>query len=336
VLEYIISSLHRFLSSFLGALIALTAIVAGLYQYQNNWDEISNLPVIREITNTYLEFSSPLSLQAFSQFYEVKEGAVQFYDRNRTTTSEGQLVVRSTWNKDSIIQKLQFSRSKRKQARHYVRYIEQYKQLALRDMYLYKVPASIKLAQGLLESNAGRSKLSEGSKNHFGIKARAGKEARAKIKARQYSDLQDNEFIPVSPAIGTMQFTDDHTYDRFEVYHTVGDSYKRHTQLLTRPCSSARKGCYSWIWKEFTVGQSHSIAAAAQRFFPASGIKAEDFFGGKTNVPYYVACAAGLKMAGYATSPTYHKKLTYIIETYELWRFDIDLLRAVERSLVTH
>ena len=31
-------------------------------------------------------------------------------------------------------------------------------------------------------------------------------------------------------------------------------------------------------------------------------------------------------MSGYATSATYHKKLFYLIETYELWRFDLDLI----------
>jgi len=39
-------------------------------------------------------------------------------------------------------------------------------------------------------------------------------------------------------------------------------------------------------------------------------------------------------MAGYATSPTYHRKLAYLIDTYELWRFDADLIRAVGHSRV--
>jgi flagellum-specific peptidoglycan hydrolase FlgJ len=68
----------------------------------------------------------------------------------------------------------------------------------------------------------------------------------------------------------------------------------------------------------------------AALYEPSSGIAAKEFFNGQTVVPYYAAAAAGLKMAGYATSPTYHKKLFYLIETYELWQFDIDLIRALE------
>jgi hypothetical protein len=68
----------------------------------------------------------------------------------------------------------------------------------------------------------------------------------------------------------------------------------------------------------------------AELYRRSSGIAAEDFFSGRTVVPYYAAAAAGLKMAGYATSPTYHQKLFYLIETYELWQFDIDLIQALE------
>lgn len=50
------------------------------------------------------------------------------------------------------------------------KYIEQYKWIALKEMELTGIPASIKLAQGLLESNAGFSKLATEANNHFGMK----------------------------------------------------------------------------------------------------------------------------------------------------------------------
>jgi flagellum-specific peptidoglycan hydrolase FlgJ len=52
----------------------------------------------------------------------------------------------------------------------FLKYIERNKDLALREMERAGVPASIKLAQGLLESNAGRSFLAKKGNNHFGIK----------------------------------------------------------------------------------------------------------------------------------------------------------------------
>ncbi len=51
-------------------------------------------------------------------------------------------------------------------------YINQYKELAIEEMQRTGVPASIKLAQGLLETEAGRSDLVMRSNNHFGIKCK--------------------------------------------------------------------------------------------------------------------------------------------------------------------
>ena len=52
----------------------------------------------------------------------------------------------------------------------YWSYIDQYKGMAIDQMQRYRIPASITLAQGLLESNAGRSTLATQANNHFGIK----------------------------------------------------------------------------------------------------------------------------------------------------------------------
>lgn len=52
----------------------------------------------------------------------------------------------------------------------YEQYIEQYKGLAIQQMNRHGIPASITLAQGLLESGAGTSLLAQKANNHFGIK----------------------------------------------------------------------------------------------------------------------------------------------------------------------
>ena len=52
----------------------------------------------------------------------------------------------------------------------YQDYIDRYKDVAIQQMLKYKIPASITLAQGILESGAGMSELAVKGNNHFGIK----------------------------------------------------------------------------------------------------------------------------------------------------------------------
>lgn len=52
-------------------------------------------------------------------------------------------------------------------------YIETYRDLAIQEMHLHGIPASIKLAQALVESDAGRSVLATRANNHFGIKCKS-------------------------------------------------------------------------------------------------------------------------------------------------------------------
>jgi len=51
-----------------------------------------------------------------------------------------------------------------------IAYISDYKNIAIEKMMEYKIPASITLAQGILESGNGRSELTRKANNHFGIK----------------------------------------------------------------------------------------------------------------------------------------------------------------------
>ncbi len=57
-------------------------------------------------------------------------------------------------------------------------YIERFAPIAVKEMKLYKIPASITLAQGILESGSGRSDLAMRSNNHFGIKCHSGWEGK--------------------------------------------------------------------------------------------------------------------------------------------------------------
>ena len=49
-------------------------------------------------------------------------------------------------------------------------YIKKYRKIAVKEMKKYGIPASITLAQGILESGSGNSRLAKKGKNHFGIK----------------------------------------------------------------------------------------------------------------------------------------------------------------------
>jgi hypothetical protein len=52
-------------------------------------------------------------------------------------------------------------------------YLEKYKNIAIADMEKYGIPASIKMAQGMLESDNGNSRLAREGNNHFGIKCKS-------------------------------------------------------------------------------------------------------------------------------------------------------------------
>ncbi len=280
----------------------------------------ADIPIIYELTDTYLQGWQVIRRAA---------AEIDFTTLSRIDARPRRADLRqldAVWKRADVEEKLRtsgFSEARLKAAGRPLDYIDQYKLAAIREMLRSGIPVSITLAQGILESASGTSALAKRTNNHFGIKARHRPSAREKIKNRQFTTLVDADFAFSSPAIGVWQFHDDVAYDRFEVYESVADSYARHSDLLTRPCEWPRKGCYSWIWSTFPIGEEVDIRTAAELFEPVSGIAAEKYFDGATRIPYFAAQAAGLKMAGYATAPNYHQQLAYLINTYELNRFDV-------------
>jgi flagellum-specific peptidoglycan hydrolase FlgJ len=91
-------------------------------------------------------------------------------------------------------------------------YVAKYKNLAIQHMHKHKIPASITLAQGILESNAGFSKLAVYNNNHFGIKC----------------------FSRTCKRGHCSNYTDDSHKDFFRVYNSVSGSYESHSQLLKK------------------------------------------------------------------------------------------------------
>ncbi|NAW50153.1 LysM peptidoglycan-binding domain-containing protein [Elizabethkingia argentiflava] len=88
-------------------------------------------------------------------------------------------------------------------------YIQKFAPYAVEEMELYRIPASITLAQGLLETSGGQSRLAQEGNNHFGIKCKetwTGK---------------------------TMTHTDDAPNECFRVYDSPRESYRDHSLFLT-------------------------------------------------------------------------------------------------------
>ena len=91
----------------------------------------------------------------------------------------------------------------------YQAYIDQYKDLAIAEMLKYDIPASITLAQGLLESGAGMSELARKGNNHFGIKCHDWRGA-------------------------TTYHDDDEAQECFRKYRDVYESFEDHSKFLAR------------------------------------------------------------------------------------------------------
>lgn len=101
-----------------------------------------------------------------------------------------------------------FPALKKQPKKNYVeRYIDRFLKTAEQEAKLFNIPVSITLAQGIIESNAGRSSLAVKHNNHFGVKYRG----RGKYAI----------------------YADDTPRDKFQVYKSAWWSYRDHSKLLT-------------------------------------------------------------------------------------------------------
>jgi len=146
-------------------------------------------------------------------------------------------------------------------------YILRFRKVAVAEQEKFGIPASITLAQGILESNKGQSRLTKTCNNHFGIKcfSRTCKKGHCK------------------------NFTDDTHKDFFVNYASAWESFRHHSYFL--------KG---------------------ERYKPCFECKTD-----------YKCWAKQLKKCGYATSPTYERKLISIVKRYNLQMYDTSEQRAL-------
>ena len=328
--------MKAFMNGFLVTLGCIGLILFGVYLLERLDDEY---PVIERLRDENFYANAWESMESFGNLALQEMSEVT---RSRKTPQyDGNVVVGLTWSKEAVLADLRdqgVRGGKLRAAEEVLTYIEMRIPDALQDMYETSkthgtgVSASITLAQDLLESGVGKSRLATEFNNHFGIKGYRKQSARQKIAAGRARDLTDDDFGFRSPAIGVAMFDDDNWFDRFEIYRSALDSYRRHSQLLTSSCTSIRKGCYEWIWSEYPVQDGFvDYRQSVERFAHLSGKGSEHFYASfeTYRVPYYVAQAISLESVVYATSDRYAPKLAYLIETYQLWRLDFDLVRSM-------
>lgn len=149
-------------------------------------------------------------------------------------------------------------------------YIYNMSDLAKDEMRKYGIPASITLAQGILESGSGKGRLSVEANNHFGIKCHDW------TGAKIYHD-------------------DDAAQECFRKYNNVKYSYRDHSLFLTN----------------------------RKRYMGLFRLGKDDYKG----------WAKELKKAGYATDRKYPQKLISLIERYQLYKLDAEVLGKDESDI---
>ena len=172
---------------------------------------------------------------------------------NTTTNpkTDTQVSLEATSNVKTYAEEIQF-------------YVDNFKEIAKNNMKTHGIPASITLAQGILESGAGKGKLAQSANNHFGIKCHTGWTGES------------------------VKHDDDAAQECFRKYNHPSESYRDHSLFLTS------KPRYSSLFK-LDKGD-------------------------------YESWAKGLKSAGYATDVKYPEKLIGLIERFELYKYDNEVL----------
>ena len=143
-------------------------------------------------------------------------------------------------------------------------YVANFNEIAKNNMKTHGIPASIILAQGILESGAGKGRLAQSANNHFGIKCHKGWTG------------------------DSVKHDDDAEQECFRKYVQASESYKDHSIFLTT------RTRYANLFK-LDKGD-------------------------------YQSWARGLKAAGYATDVKYPDKLIGLIERFELYKYDNEVL----------
>lgn len=155
----------------------------------------------------------------FIFFLGIKDFHIQFqFDtRNNWHLSEksnrvgDSLFPKKQVDEKRLSEKLNFDIPTKPSSQQYI-YVKRFGDVARAEMEQYGIPASITLAQGLLESQAGKSPLARDANNHFGIKCFSKECRKGHCK----------------------NFSDDHHKDFFRTYSSAWESFRAHSLFLQK------------------------------------------------------------------------------------------------------
>jgi len=151
-------------------------------------------------------------------------------------------------------------------------YVQRYKDIAIAEMIRTGIPASIKLAQSIVESNWGQSRLAREANNYFGIKCKSWWDG-------ETIALEDDDYDAAGRLVPSC----------FRKYDSPEASFRDHTRFL--------------------------LQDRYQQLF-------------RLDILDYRGWAEGLQRMGYATNPHYAEVLIRTIETYDLQRYDMQVLAS--------
>ena len=123
-------------------------------------------------------------------------------------------------------------------------YVKKYQHIARQEMKKYGIPASVTLAQGLIETNAGASSLATKNNNHFGIKCFS-----RKCKKGHCSN-----------------FSDDTHKDFFRTYKDAKESFRSHSELLVGKRYRHLKKLGTKNYKDWAIGLRKAGYATDKRY----------------------------------------------------------------------
>jgi flagellum-specific peptidoglycan hydrolase FlgJ len=157
-------------------------------------------------------------------------------------------------------------------------FIEGLIKVALEEQERFGIPASIKIAQAILESGWGKDNLAKTHNNYFGIKHK-----------RHYSEIEKK-------LVGAPVLVTTHEYNKLRQKYYKKDNF---ISYETRWCSIRHHSLF--LKERIDNGQNNAYKKLRN-----------------LSVYDYKAWARNLQNTGYATSPNYSKTLIKIIETYNL------------------
>ena len=180
-------------------------------------------------------------------------------------------------------------------------YIITYYDVCKEEQKLFNIPASIKMAQGMLESSYGRSHVATMLNAHFCIKG-------SNALSKKYYDKAEK------------------SYDSYKGYESSWWSFRDHSNLLVGRRDYVGKNTYTWIFSQDDISwdKYQEVLSSTNSWRKKRGLKPlKKISKWRFNrSPKYKKVAWSIHASGYATDLAYADKLIKIIEKYSLYEMD--------------